>query len=79
MVMRNVNLPLALIPSLIASMVNYYYFELGEDSFILPHPTWYDLEYSVLIKSILKQIIEFNAIQVAVQLENAVWLSIRVP
>lgn len=35
-----VNILVILLASLIVSMINYYYFDLGEKSFVLPYPIW---------------------------------------
>lgn len=40
-------MPVILMPSLIASMVNFYIFDLGDESFVLPSPIWLGLSHTI--------------------------------
>lgn len=44
LILTKIVVPVSLIPPFIGSMANYYIFNLGEESFVLPCPIWYGLE-----------------------------------
>lgn len=52
MIQIKIIIPISILPSVITTIVNYYIFDLGSDSFILPFPMLYVLFWKELINTV---------------------------
>lgn len=71
-----VGLPIGLLPPIISVYVNYYYFGLGDDSFIMPCPMMYVLNIHIFTY-IQRKFLTYTLLifKIIIGLEDAAWLS----